>query len=148
MDLQVTKLYISPRLTKILNMWDSINCERREQPERLREALKGVQGAGPLAGKFCIWQAKYAWFQALFNPNYKNIWFLVVASLMGQLSFSWENMYFWNHKCTFSVSFLSKFINKYECGGCKGATPPCLRKFCILSAKYMHNFRSFFSLNF
>ena len=66
-DLQVTKLYISPRLMKILNMGDSINCE---QPERLREAFTGVQGAGtlagvargqcPLAGKFCIWQAKYA----------------------------------------------------------------------------------------
>ena len=67
---------------------------------------------------------------------------------MGQLSFSWENMYFWNHKCTFSVSFLSKFINKYEFGGCKWAAPPCLRKFCIWSAKYRHNFRPFFSLNF
>ena len=39
-DLQVTKLYVSPRLMKILNMGDSINCERSEQPERL-------QGAGP-----------------------------------------------------------------------------------------------------
>ena len=61
--------------------------------------------------------------------------------LMGQLSFSWENMYFWNHKCTFSVSFLSKFINKYKCWGCKG-------KFCIWSAKYMHNFRPFLVLIF
>ena len=66
---------------------------------------------------------------------------------MGQLSFPWENMYFWNHKCTFSVSFLSKFINKYECGGCKGAVPPCLRNFFFWSAKYMHSFRPFFSLN-
>ena len=49
-DLQVTKLYISPRLMKILNMGDSINCERSEQPERLREVFTGVQGAGPLAG--------------------------------------------------------------------------------------------------
>ena len=46
-DLQVTKLYISPRLMKILNMEDSINCE---QPERLREAFTGVQGAGPWRG--------------------------------------------------------------------------------------------------
>ena len=44
-DLQVTKLYIS-QLMKILNMGDSINCERGEQ----REAFTGVQGAGPLAG--------------------------------------------------------------------------------------------------
>ena len=49
-DSQVTKLYISPRLMKILNMGDSINCERSEQPERLREAFTGVQGAGPLGG--------------------------------------------------------------------------------------------------
>ena len=33
-------------------MGDSINCERSEQPERLREAFTGVQGAGPLAGVF------------------------------------------------------------------------------------------------
>ena len=49
-DLQVTKLYISPRLMKILNMGDSINCKRSEQPESLRKAFTGVQGAGPLAG--------------------------------------------------------------------------------------------------
>ena len=49
-DLQVTKLYISPRLMKIFNMGDLINCERSEQPERLREVFTGVQGAGPLAG--------------------------------------------------------------------------------------------------
>ena len=49
-DLEVTKLYISPRLMKILNMGDSINCERSEQAERLREAFTGVQGAGPLGG--------------------------------------------------------------------------------------------------
>ena len=48
-DLQVTELYISPRLMKILNMGDSINCEGNEQPERLCEALTGVQGPGPLA---------------------------------------------------------------------------------------------------
>ena len=35
---------------KILNMGVSINCERSEQPERLREAFTGVQGAGPLVG--------------------------------------------------------------------------------------------------
>ena len=49
-DLQVTKLYICPRLMKILNMGDSINCEHSEQPERLREAFTGVQGAGPWRG--------------------------------------------------------------------------------------------------
>ena len=31
-------------------MGDSINCERSEQPERLREAFTGVQGAGPWRG--------------------------------------------------------------------------------------------------
>ena len=83
-DLQVTKLYISPRLMKILNMGDSINCKRSEQPESLRKAFTGVQGAGPpgggckraappCLGKFCTWQAKYAKFQALLSPNYKNI---------------------------------------------------------------------------
>ena len=51
-DLQVTKLYISPRRMKILNMGDSINCERSEQPERLREAFTGVQGAAPLQENF------------------------------------------------------------------------------------------------
>ena len=49
-DLQVTKLYISRRLMKILNMGDSINCKCSEQAERLREVFMGVQGAGPLAG--------------------------------------------------------------------------------------------------
>ena len=57
-----------PRLMKILNIGDSINCERSEQPERLREAFTGVQGAAPRRGllsslsppcflSLCIWLA-------------------------------------------------------------------------------------------
>ena len=59
-----------PRLRKILNMGGSINCERSEQHERLREVFTEVQvadprrrlqgGSAPCLGKFCIRQAKYA----------------------------------------------------------------------------------------
>ena len=50
-DLQVTKLYISPRLMKILNMGESINFKCSEQPERLREAFMGVQEENFVFGK-------------------------------------------------------------------------------------------------
>ena len=68
-DLQVTKLYISPRLMKILNMGDSMNCERSKQPELCARCSRGSRGLAPWRGlqggsaplpKFCIWQAKYA----------------------------------------------------------------------------------------
>ena len=45
----------------------SNNCEQSEQTEHLREASTGVQGA--CVRKFCILQAKYAYFQALCGLN-------------------------------------------------------------------------------
>ena len=108
-------------------------CARRSQGSRGLAPWRGLQrGSAPLQENFVFGKLNMHNFRSFLVQITKIYDFLfVVASLMGQLSFSWENMYFWNHKCTFSVSFLSKFINKYKCGGCKGAAPPCLRKFCI-----------------
>ena len=56
-------------LGRFSTLGGSNNCERSEQSERLREAFTGVQGAGPLVRKFCSFQVKYTYFQALCGLN-------------------------------------------------------------------------------
>ena len=74
----------------------SNNCERSEQTERMREAFTGSRGlaswwglqeaAPPCVRKFCILQAKYAYFQDLFGLTLQKYHDLGVTK--GQLKFA------------------------------------------------------------
>ena len=69
-------------------------------------------------------------FRPFLVSIYRNVLYLVVAR--AALLFIRECVF----GGTINAQFQSLFCqNVYVCG-CKGAAPPCLRKFCILQAKY------------
>ena len=109
----------SHRLKKIF-IWGLSNCERTRRLSAVSRSWgsrglapgRGCKGAAPpWVRKFCILRAKYALFQALFSLHLQKYMIFGVRKGAALLFIHNRICILGNHKCTFYVPFLSKFIH-------------------------------------